>query len=81
MTEDNFFKAQRIRGLIIKMESTLKTIEGKCQISAFVNGEDKLGGMSYNLSADKDIDATIRKGMIDALEKRIEELNTGFALL
>lgn len=81
MTEDNYFKAQRIRGLIIKMESTLKTIEGECQISAFVKGEDKLGGMSYNLSADKDIDATIRKGIIDALEKRIEELNTGFALL
>lgn len=76
MTEDNYFKAQRIRELIINMESTLRMVSNKCKIHAYTSGEG--GGYDYNLSEDKDIDATIRKGMADALEKRIKELKQEF---
>lgn len=77
MTEENYFKAQSLRKLIIETETTLRIIKDKCSIHAFVNGVS--GGMDYNLSDNKDIHETIRKGMTDALEKRIEELKAEFA--
>lgn len=79
MTEENYLKAQSLRKLIIEAETTLSLVKGKCSIHAFVNGNS--GGMDYNLSDNKDIHETIRKGMIDALEKRVEELKDEFASL
>lgn len=77
MTEENYLKAQSLHKLIIETETTLRIIKDKCSIHAFVNGVS--GGMDYNLSDNKDIHETIRKGMTDALEKRIEELKDEFA--
>lgn len=79
MTEETYFKAQGIRSLIIEMESILSLIKSQSRIHVFTTGER--GGNDYNLSEKKDIDAILRSGMIEALEKRIEELKAEFESL
>lgn len=79
MTKETYFKAQGIRSLIIEMESTLSLIKSQSRIHVFTYGNG--GGNDYNLSEKKEIDAVLRGGMIEALEKRIEELKAEFESL
>ena len=75
MTEETYFKAQNIRSLIIEMKSNLRLIKSQSRIHVFTSGND------YNLSEKQEIDTVLRGGMIEALEKRIEELKAEFESL
>lgn len=78
MTEEGYIKAEAIRRSIRDMEAALKIVKSECRISAITKCTNVMGGVDFNLSANEDLDTTVRKGITTALEKRIAELKQEF---